>query len=506
MDPLSDPMNDRHIKSVRPPPHRPLSRSLIWPNKNSNKPDWKIIKDHLSKEGRIEKEDLVRLVADCNKIMRNENNLLNLQDPLTVVGDIHGQFYDLLKILEVGGNPDNTKYLFLGDFVDRGSFSIEVLILLYAIKINYPETVYFLRGNHECRQMTSFFNFRDECKNKFDQEIYDIFMDSFDLMPLSCIVNGKFLALHGGISPDLKTIEDIKKLDRFKEPPRQGLFCDMLWSDPVDNEDGICEHVYRQNDVRGCSYFYGNDAVRRFLESNNLISIIRAHEAQLDGYKMHRWNGGSDFPVVITIFSAPNYCDVYNNKGAVIKFENNTLNIQQFNYTQHPYLLPHFMDIFTWSIPFVSEKISEMLYVILRQEEEDENSDGELDPSEIKQIQTLSNKQKETKEKTKKEGAANVLRSKIKFVSKMMKMQKILRQESETIVKLKGQCPDNKIPRGLLLDTNAMNDAISSFNNAKKADLVNEKRPEYSTKENSSINKQSQSQQIPPQQQHLLHQ
>lgn len=90
MDSLNDPMNDRHIKSVRPPPHRPLSRQLIWPNKNSNKPDWKIIKDHLSKEGRIEKEDLVRLVADCNKIMRNENNLLNLQDPLTVVGDIHG--------------------------------------------------------------------------------------------------------------------------------------------------------------------------------------------------------------------------------------------------------------------------------------------------------------------------------------------------------------------------------------------------------------------------------
>lgn len=151
-------------------------------------------------------------------------------------------------------------------------------------------------------------------------------MDSFDLMPLACVVNNKFLALHGGISPELKSLEDIKKIDRFKEPPRQGIFCDMLWSDPVDNEDGICENIYRANDVRGCSYFYGNDAVRKFLDDNSLISVIRAHEAQIDGYKMHRWNGG-EFPVVITIFSAPNYCDVYNNKGAVIKFENNTLNI-----------------------------------------------------------------------------------------------------------------------------------------------------------------------------------
>ena len=129
-----------------------------------------------------------------------------LQDPVTVVGDIHGQFYDLVKILEVGGNPATTKYLFLGDFVDRGSFSIEVLILLYALKTNYPNSIYFLRGNHECRQMTSFFNFRDECKYKYDQDIYDILMDSFDLMPLSCIVNGKFLAVHGGISPELKTV------------------------------------------------------------------------------------------------------------------------------------------------------------------------------------------------------------------------------------------------------------------------------------------------------------
>jgi serine/threonine-protein phosphatase 2B catalytic subunit len=81
---------------------------------------------------------------------------------------------------------------------------------------------------------------------------------------------------------------------------------------------------------------------------------------------MHKWNGAQEFPVVITIFSAPNYCDVYNNKGAIIKFESNTLNIQQFNYTAHPYILPNFMDVFTWSVPFVSEKIVEMLLNVLK--------------------------------------------------------------------------------------------------------------------------------------------
>ena len=149
--------------------------------------------------------------------------------------------------------------------------------------------------------------------------------------------------------------------------------------------------------------------------------MIRAHEAQLDGYKMHRWNGPSDFPVVITIFSAPNYCDVYNNKGAIIKFEvrpsrrlhpqKNTLNIQQFNYTQHPYILPNFMDIFTWSIPFVSEKVTEMLYHVLRQGEAEEVVEDKPLPS--MQEPVVSKVQ--------------VLKNKVKFVSKMMRMFKTLR-------------------------------------------------------------------------------
>jgi len=486
MEPLSDPNKDRVVKSVKPPPHRPLAKHLMFPDRLKNKPDWRLIRDHLQKEGRIAKEDLIKLINDVNKIFKNEGNLLYLQDPLSVVGDIHGQYYDAIKILEIGGNPENTKYLFLGDFVDRGSFSIEVLVLLYSLKICYPETIYMLRGNHECRQMTTFFNFRSECLYKYDQEIYDIFMDSFDLMPLACIVNGKFIAVHGGLSPELKTIDDINRLERFKEPPKQGLFCDLLWSDPVDNEEGICENVFRMNDVRGCSYFYGNEAVGKFLDQNNLLSVIRAHEAQLDGYKMHAWTGKSDFPVVITIFSAPNYCDVYNNKGAIIKFENNTLNIQQFNYTPHPYILPNFMDIFTWSIPFVSEKITEMLYNLIKPaaevEDEEEEDESELPPEiahkiNIPNTTNLKSAPSDTKPSLQKRG--EVLRNKLKFISKMAKLTKTLREQNETIVKIKDISPDNKIPTGLLSQgEGALKTALDSFNIAKKADVINEKRPD----------------------------
>jgi len=474
------------VKSVKPPPHRPLAKHLMFPDKLKNKPDWRLIKDHLQKEGRIAKEDLIKLINDTNKIFKNEGNLLYLQDPLSVVGDIHGQYYDAIKILEIGGNPENTKYLFLGDFVDRGSFSIEVLVLLYSLKICHPETIYMLRGNHECRQMTTFFNFRSECLYKYDQEIYDLFMDSFDLMPLACVVNGKFIAVHGGLSPELKTIDDINKIERFKEPPKQGLFCDLLWSDPVDNEDGICENVYRMNDVRGCSYFYGNEAVGKFLDQNNLLSVIRAHEAQLDGYKMHAWTGKSDFPVVITIFSAPNYCDVYNNKGAIIKFENNTLNIQQFNYTPHPYILPNFMDIFTWSIPFVSEKITEMLYHLIKPaaevEDDDEEDESELPPELVEKINvpnTTNKKAVPGDSKVSLQKRGEVLRNKLKFISKMAKLTKTLREQNETIVKIKDIAPDNKIPIGLLSQgEGALKTVLDSFNLAKKADVINEKRPD----------------------------
>lgn len=206
----------------------------------------------------------------------------------------------------------------------------------------------------------------NEGLKKYDQQTYEIVMEMFDTLPLACLINGRFLCVHGGISHDLKGLHDIEKIDRFHEIPKAGLFCDLLWADPVDNSTGGLEHAVIPNNVRGCSYYFGYELSHYFLERNRLISVIRAHELQQEGFKMYKWGGQDKFPTVITIFSAPHYCDYYNNKGAVIKFINNTLNIQQFAESPHPYLLPNFMDLFSWSIPFLAEKVAEMLFHVVK--------------------------------------------------------------------------------------------------------------------------------------------
>jgi len=225
----------------------------------------------------------------------------------------------LLKALDIGGNFNYTKYLFLGDYVDRGCFSIEIMCILLALKINYPNTVFMLRGNHESRVMTQTHNFKEECLTKYDQEVYNCLMEFFDTLPISGVINGKFIAFHGGISPEISSIQDINKVNRFSEPPTKGLLADVLWSDPVDSESGNLHKPFVFNEQRGCSFMFGADALSTFLTRNNLICCIRAHEVQLEGFKMFNWRG-KNFPQIITLFSAPNYCGSYNNKAAVITF------------------------------------------------------------------------------------------------------------------------------------------------------------------------------------------
>ena len=455
---LPDPFEDRVIKEVSPPPHLPLPRNKLFPKPNL--PDWKLVRHHLAIEGRLDKPCLLELLKLFESQIKSEPNILKIQDPVTVVGDLHGQFYDLLKCLEVGGNPEDTKYLFLGDYVDRGTYSIENLILLMCIKLNYKDTILMLRGNHECRQMTSFFNFKMECEVKYDSEIYFRMMEVFDSLPIACLINEKFIAIHGGLSPDIDKIADIMKINRFTEPPRSGAMCDLLWSDPCDKDEDAAKTNFINNSNRGCSYVFGIKAVVPFLKKNNIISIIRAHEAQLEGFKMYKWNANVDFPSVITIFSAPNYCDVYSNKAAVIKFKNNMVNIQQYNYSPHPFILPNFLNIFTWSIPFVSEKITEMLIHIIKKdptyEESNENENSTLIEDTI----------------------TNSLRMKVKFITMLMKMYRTLREESELIMKLKGFCPGNKIPRGILIQgPEALKTALERYKNVKTLDQVNEGMP-----------------------------
>merc|ERR1711881_458495 len=297
--------------------------------------------------------------------------------------------------------------------------------------------------------------------------------EAFDCLPLAALMNQQFLCVHGGLSPEIHTLDDIKKLDRFKEPPAFGPMCDLLWSDPLEDfgNEKNAEH-FSHNSVRGCSYFYSFAAVVEFLTNNNLLSIIRAHEAQDAGYRMYRKSQTTGFPSLITIFSAPNYLDVYNNKAAVLKYENNVMNIRQFNCSPHPYWLPNFMDVFTWSLPFVGEKVTEMLVNVLNICSDDElMSDGE-DPHET---EGQANERKE------------VIRNKIRAIGKMARVFSVLREESESVLHLKGLTPTGALPLGALSGgkaslSNALqgfspNHKITSFAEAKVLDLPYERMP-----------------------------
>ncbi len=219
-----------------------------------------------------------------------------------------------VRMFEIGGHVSKTKYVFLGDYVDRGCFSTEVAFYLFSLKVCYPDNIFLLRGNHECRHLTAYFNFKIECKFKYDLEVYKKFMTTFDCLPLAALLNGKFLCLHGGISPDIKKLADIAKIDRFREPPTSGPMCDLLWSDPCEEIPENMDVKFTPNSTRGCSYFFGYAGVCKFLDDNKLLSVIRAHEAEDEGYRMYRKKETTEFPTVITLFSAPNYLDVYNNK------------------------------------------------------------------------------------------------------------------------------------------------------------------------------------------------
>ncbi|KAG8216348.1 serine/threonine-protein phosphatase 2B catalytic subunit [Butyriboletus roseoflavus] len=432
-----------------------------------SKPDVSFLKNHFYREGRISEDHAMWIIERATTLLRLEPNVLQVEAPITVCGDIHGQYYDLMKLFEVGGSPADTRYLFLGDYVDRGYFSIECVLYLWSLKIWYPDTLFLLRGNHECRHLTDYFTFKLECKHKYSERIYDACMESFCALPLAAIMNKQFLCIHGGLSPELNTMDDIRAIDRFREPPTHGLMCDILWSDPVEDfgQEKINE-AFVHNHVRGCSYFFTYQAACQFLERNNLLSIIRAHEAQDAGYRMYRKTKTTGFPSVMTIFSAPNYLDVYNNKAAVLKYESNVMNIRQFNCTPHPYWLPNFMDVFTWSLPFVGEKITDMLVAVLNtcSKEELEESDEEILPPPSHPEDSVERRK--------------VIKNKILAVGRMARVFALLREESEKVGELKNITGSGKLPYGTLaLGTEGIKDAISGFDDARKSDIENERLP-----------------------------
>lgn len=204
---LNNPCNDRIISDSQCPilSDKPLDDAKFWPK--DGLPNWKMFRDFLCREGPVTKQQCVRLLNSVLEIFKKEPNLMALEEPICVVGDIHGQYADLLNMISKAGEPGTLNYLFLGDYVDRGIFGIEVCFLLFAIKLNHPKNVVMLRGNHESRNMTESFTFRQEVISRYDQEVYELFMEVFDAMPIAALVASKYLAMHGGIAKDLTKID-----------------------------------------------------------------------------------------------------------------------------------------------------------------------------------------------------------------------------------------------------------------------------------------------------------
>lgn len=254
--------------------------------------------------------EIQQLCAASKDVFMRQPNLLELEAPIKICGDVHGQYSDLVRLFEQGGFPPQSKYLFLGDYVDRGKQSIETICLLLAYKLKYPESFFLLRGNHECASINRIYGFYDECKRRYNVRLWKLFTDCFNCLPVAALINDRILCMHGGISPDLHSLDQIRALPRPTYVPNDGLLCDLLWSDPSADVRG-----WGPNDERAVSYIFGADAVSSFLEKHDLDLICRAHQVVEDGYEFF-----ADRQVV-TVFSAPNYCGEFDNAGAVMSID-----------------------------------------------------------------------------------------------------------------------------------------------------------------------------------------
>ena len=254
----------------------------------------------------LKEEELKFLIEKSLPIIREQKMLIELEAPLHVCGDIHGQYYDLLRIFEHCGYPGEYNYLFLGDYVDRGKQSLETISLLLCYKIKYPDKVTLLRGNHESSVTNRIYGFYDECKRRYNVRIWKSFTELFNYLPVAAIIDDKILCMHGGLSPELKNIQSISDISRPTDIPDTGLLCDLLWSDP---DKDVVE--YDEND-RGVSVIFGEKIVQDFNKKNDLDLIIRAHQVVDDGYEFFAQRQ------LITIFSAPNYCGEFDNSAGIM--------------------------------------------------------------------------------------------------------------------------------------------------------------------------------------------
>lgn len=254
----------------------------------------------------LKNAEIVAICQRAREVFLSQPALLELDAPVKIVGDVHGQYTDLIRMFEMCGFPPNSNYLFLGDYVDRGKQSLETILLLLCYKLKFPENFFLLRGNHECANVTRVYGFYDECKRRCNVKIWKTFVDCFNTLPIASIVAGKIFCVHGGLSPALSQMDDIRNIARPTDVPDYGLLNDLLWSDPAEMEQD-----WEANE-RGVSYCFGKRVITDFLAVHDFDLICRAHMVVEDGYEFF------NDKVLVTVFSAPNYCGEFDNWGAVM--------------------------------------------------------------------------------------------------------------------------------------------------------------------------------------------
>ncbi|CAB4308484.1 unnamed protein product [Prunus armeniaca] len=266
--------------------------------------------EQLKKCEPLKESEVKALCLKAMEILVEESNVQRVDAPVTICGDIHGQFYDMKELFKVGGDCPKTNYLFLGDFVDRGFYSVETFLLLLALKVRYPDRITLIRGNHESRQITQVYGFYDECLRKYGSvNVWRYCTDIFDYLSLSALIENKIFSVHGGLSPAISTLDQIRTIDRKQEVPHDGAMCDLLWSDPEDIVDGW------GLSPRGAGFLFGGSVVSSFNHANNIDYICRAHQLVMEGYK---WMFNNQ---IVTVWSAPNYCYRCGNVAAILELD-----------------------------------------------------------------------------------------------------------------------------------------------------------------------------------------
>jgi len=242
----------------------------------------------------LKNAEIFAICSAVREVFLTQPSLLELAPPVKIVGDIHGQYTDLIRMFEMCGFPPNSNYLFLGGCIDRGKQSLETILLLFCYKLKFPENFFLLRGNHECANVTRVYGFYDECKRRCNIKVWKAFVDTFNTLPIAAIVAQKIFCVHGGLSPSLAHMDDIRSIARPTDVPDFGLLNDLLWSDPADMENDW------ESNERGVSYCFGKKVIMQFLQRHDFDLVCRAHMVVEDGYEFFNDR------ILVTVFSAPN--------------------------------------------------------------------------------------------------------------------------------------------------------------------------------------------------------